>query len=148
MKRKNIVSLIAIVAIVAVAMSAGCNGPQPSPPSPPKSPTASLKISTTPVQGDILLNGVYKGQGFWQGDVRTGYYEISFGDVPSEERKKYSCEVEWSCQWDYDLGESVCGYETVCKDRWVTISYATPAHISVNLYEGENKEIIGEYKEI
>lgn len=44
-------------------------------------PHGTLSIYTTPVDGEILLNGESVGVGEWSGSVLLGTYTISYGDV-------------------------------------------------------------------
>jgi len=41
----------------------------------------TLTISTTPVAGDIYVDGEYKATGYWSEEVEVGTYTVSFGDV-------------------------------------------------------------------
>ncbi len=45
----------------------------------PTTNTGTLSVTTTPVNGNILVDGVYKGTGSWSGSVNTGSYTVSFG---------------------------------------------------------------------
>lgn len=41
----------------------------------------TLSVTTTPVSGNIYVDGTYKGTGSWSSSVSTGSYTVSFGDV-------------------------------------------------------------------
>jgi len=43
--------------------------------------TGTLTVSTTPVDGDISVDGEYKATGYWSEEVEVGIYTVRFGDV-------------------------------------------------------------------
>ncbi|MDD5559579.1 hypothetical protein, partial [Candidatus Methylomirabilis sp.] len=44
-------------------------------------PTGTLAVTTTPISGDIVVDGIYRGTGSWSGTVLAESHTVSFGTI-------------------------------------------------------------------